>query len=83
MSSLPHGPCPLCQEAGQTSIVRTDCVITTTMTADHFTDEAGAFHCHDPNVTISHYRCSRDHSWSEQRYHSCGCGWSGDRASAP
>jgi hypothetical protein len=78
MSFTSQGHCPLCQQAGQTSIVRVDCTIRTTLAVQNFADEEGMWHYHDPNVTISHYKCSKDHSWSETRYTPCPCGWSAE-----
>jgi len=41
-----------------------------------FKDGRGVSHLHDPNVTVTVYRCPMDHEWSTVQGASCMCGWS-------
>ena len=40
-----------------------------------FKDGRGVSHMHDPNVTVTVYRCPVDHEWSTAEGGACWCGW--------
>lgn len=73
--------CPQCQHDGLLSIVR----ITSTrepkkgdrdfQEKDHFFDEYGNEHAHNPNVVVTEYRCSNGHEFGERSSWECFCGY--------
>jgi hypothetical protein len=69
--------CPICKDAGQRSIVR----ITNNykhqhrQPKEHFFDEDGHEHYHDPNIIRTDFGCSHGHHFSEissWQCHVCG-----------
>lgn len=42
---------------------------------DHFWDEYGNEHSHNPNVIVTNYVCSNGHKFSERSSWQCACGW--------
>jgi hypothetical protein len=70
--------CPTCSAAGQRSTLR---IIPAKpaihpLPKDEYFDEAGEWHSHNPNVIITHYRCSKGHKFSERSSWQCSvCGY--------
>jgi hypothetical protein len=68
--------CPTCASTNERSTVR---VIRTTPGAlpkDHFWDEDGNEHSHNPNVIVTEYQCSNSHRFAERSsWECCVCGY--------
>jgi hypothetical protein len=67
--------CPHCRQAGQLSTVR---VLRTTepkAPKDHYFDEQGAEHSHNPNIVITEFVCSNGHRFAERSSWECWCGY--------
>jgi len=59
--------CQDCMVAGQTSIVRSNQLMTMQKGQyDHYYDEQGNYHRHNPDITIESFTCSKGHSWKER-----------------
>lgn len=72
--------CPACQREGKRSIVRITTDATKAALADklpknHYFDEDGQEHSHDPNIIRTDYRCSNDHVFYELSSWGCWCGY--------
>jgi hypothetical protein len=76
--------CPTCQRTNQRSIVRVALVngaapgavsLKKPTPSDHFYDEEGAEHSHNPNITTTVYTCSNGHRFQEKSSWQCPCGW--------
>jgi hypothetical protein len=68
--------CHQCESAGLRSTVRQLASYSTLLMAEHWYDEDGNFHYHDPNVTTTEYRCSNGHMWPVHSAPTCrapGC----------
>lgn len=74
--------CPTCQNSAQRSTVRI--IVDKTIKSiyrdipptDHFWDEDGVEHSHNPNVIVTNYVCSLGHKFSERSSWECtSCGW--------
>lgn len=50
----------------------------TAMSIQSFYDEDGEYHCHNPNCRTTGYSCSNGHTWPENHYSLCHCGWQAD-----
>ncbi len=67
--------CPHCQAAGQRSVVD---IVRCTQGKDPkrtFWDEDGVEHHHNPNVSVTEYRCSNGHTFAERSSWECQCGY--------
>ena len=67
--------CEECREAGLRSIVRVDSSKQSKMASQHFFDEQGQEHSHNPNVAHTFFRCSNGHRFEETSSWECFCGW--------
>lgn len=67
--------CPHCQQAKQRSTVRVVRSKPTLIPKDHFFDEDGQEHHHDPNITRTDFRCSNNHTFTEVSSWECWCGY--------
>ena len=64
--------CQQCRNLGQRSkVYMPGCSFTTLMADEHYYDEDGNYHHHDPNASTLQYRCNRGHSWTEVSYGEC------------
>lgn len=73
---MPHGlvKCAECVKADVLSQVQqVGPSMCTDMGHDPYYDEKGRYHNHDPNVTTTSYKCSRDHEWTEKTRKKCWC----------
>ncbi len=71
------GKCPICEQAGKTSIVHDHGGYSTLAAVVPFHDEEGRHHVHDNNTTTNNYTCSNGHDFSHESHGSCWCGWVG------
>jgi len=61
--------CKECQEQGlKSKILESGLSFTTCMGVQHFWDEEGREHHHDPNFTRTSFKCSNGHSWSSRTF---------------
>jgi hypothetical protein len=72
--------CPTCSAAGQRSTVRittsaTKAALADKLPTDHFWDEDGVEHHHNPNIIRTDYMCSNGHRFYERSSWECGCGY--------
>lgn len=65
--------CPECEKLGLKSMVFVGSSTITCLMYQHFYDEEGREHFHDPNMTTTHYSCSNGHSWIDQSRNKCWC----------
>ena len=73
--------CQDCEREGRESRVYPDAYsVVTAMMPDHYYDENGRRHLHDDNSSMTGYRCSNGHEWTEVTYGKCWCGWSGGQS---
>lgn len=63
--------CQECIELGQTSRVYPGASAVTCMGWQPYYDEDGQYHSHDPNTTITGYRCSEGHTWQRESLPPC------------
>jgi hypothetical protein len=67
--------CPICIAAGLRSVVRDIRFTNPKLKRDHFWDEEGVEHFHDPSVIVTEYECSNGHHFAERsswQCHVCG-----------
>lgn len=68
--------CEQCRTSGQRSTVRIVGTKQGRVPSDHFFDEQGVEHSHNPNVVSTIYKCSNGHSFEERSSWQCAaCGW--------
>lgn len=69
--------CPTCQSTGKRSTVRMhgNRPPGDQKPKDHFFDEDGAEHSHNPNIIRTNYRCSLGHHFFELSSWECWCGY--------
>jgi hypothetical protein len=67
--------CKKCKDSGQLSTIRSLGTSQTLMTKDHFFDEQGDEHSHNPNIVTTLFRCSNGHRFQERSSWQCPCGW--------
>lgn len=76
--------CPTCQSSAQRSIVRVALIdgaalgvanVKRREPTDHYYDEDGVEHSHNPNVVVTIYMCSLGHRFQERSSWQCPCGW--------
>lgn len=67
--------CEMCREAGETSIVRVLGTKETLIPKDHYWDEEGQEHLHNPNIVTTKFRCSNGHQITEISSWECFCGY--------
>ena len=67
--------CPECIKEDKRSRVYIGGSTTTLMSTNSFYDENGDGHLHDPNTTLTEYRCNRGHHWTENEKYICWCGF--------
>jgi hypothetical protein len=69
--------CPTCREAGQRSTVRlyANRPPGDQLPKDHYYDESGAEHSHNPNIFRTNFRCSLGHTFFELSSWECWCGY--------
>lgn len=76
--------CPACRAAGQRSTVRVALVdgvapgvadVKRRTPSDHFYDEDGAEHTHNPNIIVTVYMCANGHRFQERSSWECWCGY--------
>ena len=65
--------CPECIKAGLKSMVYVGGSSSTLMMYDHYFDEDGKEHFHNPNTTTTSYSCSQGHKWVEGTLSKCWC----------
>jgi hypothetical protein len=66
--------CPECVKEAKRSVVYVGASSVTCMMYEHYFDEDGKEHVHNPNTTSTHYSCSQGHSWVEGTRGKCWCG---------
>lgn len=67
--------CPTCSAAGQRSTVRVIRSTNPGQPKDHFWDEEGVEHFHNPNIIVTELECSSGHRFAERsswQCHECG-----------
>lgn len=78
------GVCPVCSNSGKRSIVRVAIIDGRAPEAisakrpeptDHFFDEDGIEHRHNPHVTVTVFTCSLGHRFQERSSWECHCGY--------
>ena len=67
--------CEMCREAGKTSTVRVLNTKEPQIPKDHFWDEDGNEHHHNPNIVTTNFRCSNGHRFEEISSWECHCGY--------
>ena len=67
--------CEQCREEGKLSIVRVDSTKQSRMPTNHFFDEQGQEHSHNPNPVHTRFRCSNGHCFEEISSWQCWCGY--------
>jgi hypothetical protein len=67
--------CPVCANSGKRSTVRVVRTNNGKLAKDHFFDEAGAEHHHNPNFITTEFVCSNDHRFAERSSWECHCGF--------
>lgn len=75
--------CPTCQNSGQRSTVRivkqpaiNKAIFRDVPPTDHFWDEEGNEHSHNPSIIVTEYLCSKGHRFAERSSWECGaCGY--------
>lgn len=70
--------CKECQAEGRKSRIHPGTSTSSLVVGETYYDEAGKYHNHDPNSIKTWYSCSNGHSWREETFSKCWCGWSGD-----
>lgn len=67
--------CTKCRESGLRSTVHNVGTSQTQMPKEHFFDEDGEEHHHNPNIVRTLFRCSNGHRFEERSSWQCQCGW--------
>jgi hypothetical protein len=67
--------CPECQRFNQRSIIRITRTTPGSLAKDHYFDEDGVEHTHNPNVVVTEYSCSNGHRFAERSSWQCWCGY--------
>jgi hypothetical protein len=67
--------CPACFASHQRSTVRITRTTPGAQSKDHYFDEDGAEHSHNPNVVVTEYECSNGHRFAERSSWQCWCGY--------
>lgn len=76
--------CPACHSSGKRSVVRVALIdghapgaisVKKRAPNDHFYDEQGVEHSHNPNVIVTVYTCSFGHRFQERSSWECHCGY--------
>jgi hypothetical protein len=67
--------CSKCSTAGLRSTIRNLGCKQTQMPKDHFFDEEGEEHSHNPNIVTTLFRCSNGHRFDERSSWQCHGGW--------
>lgn len=68
--------CPVCVSENQKSVVRITGTKSPEVPKDHFYDEQGQEHSHNPNIIRTTFRCSNGHRFEEASSWECVvCGY--------
>jgi hypothetical protein len=67
--------CPVCANTAQRSTVRITRTNSGALPKDHYFDEEGAEHSHNPNIVVTEYSCSNGHRFAERSSWQCHCGY--------
>jgi hypothetical protein len=67
--------CPYCLELDVIFPMQPVSASSSMLGPEAFLDDRGVTHAHDPNVTVTVYRCPVDHEWSTVESRACWCGW--------
>lgn len=67
--------CEQCKYESKKSKVYPGMYYTTYMYCPPFYYEDGNIHYHDYNTTITNYKCSNGHEWTNTLGKNCWCGW--------
>lgn len=70
--------CSECVKEGKKSIVNVGGTTVTAMATQHYFDEDGKEHVHNPNTYSTTYFCSNGHTWGEGERKICWCGYNDD-----
>ena len=69
--------CPVCVRDGERSRVQNDGAGSTTtmsMSDESYYDEDGAYHRHNPNISLYRYKCSNGHKFTWKYRSGCNVG---------